>query len=222
MTFTTLLSLAVAMALFGASPGPGIFAVVSRALSTGFGSAMLLTVGLVAGDLLWLTLAASGLGMVAEMMGDFFIVLKIGGGLYLAWMGVKAWRAPAVGLSDDEVSALQRPSALGTLASGLAVTLSNPKAILFYMAILPTLLDLDTITPTGLVLAGAVVAVVLTLVCAAYAFLASRARRVLQSPQAAPQTGQTSAAIPSDSGWPLFHVLMAVFMTFEPHLQAHG
>lgn len=195
MDLSTVLSLAITMALFGASPGPGIFAVVSRALSVGFASAMLLTLGLVIGDLVWLSLAVSGLGMVAEMMGEFFIVVKIGGGLFLAWMGIKAWRAPAEGLSDSVLANAQRPDAIGTLLGGLAVTMGNPKAILFYMAILPTVLDLSTITGGGLVLAAVVVVVVLTLVCAVYAFLASRARRMLQSPAAMRRLNRTSGAL---------------------------
>lgn len=187
----TILSLAIAMALFGASPGPGIFAVVSRALSSGFGNAMLLTFGLILGDLTWLTLPASGMSMIADMMGDFFIVLKIGGGLYLAWMGIKAWRAPAEQghfgpshPSGDGFDNTRQSRTGGTLLAGLAVTLSNPKAILFYMAILPTVLDLNAISTSGLITAGLIVGVVLALVCAAYAFLASRARRILQSPRA--------------------------------------
>ncbi len=189
----TMLSFALAMALFGASPGPGIFAVVSRALSGGFASAMLLTLGLIAGDLVWLTLAASGMSVVAEMMGEFFVALKIVGGLYLVWMGVKTWRAPVV--AADLAAPVVRPSAMGTLMGGLAVTLSNPKAILFYMAILPTLLDLSTITASGLVMAAAVVVLVLALVCAGYAFLASRARRVLQSPGAMKRLNRASGVL---------------------------
>jgi threonine/homoserine/homoserine lactone efflux protein len=193
LDLSTLLSFAVAMALFGASPGPGIFAVVSRALSGGFGSAMLLTLGLILGDLVWLTLAASGMSMVAEMMGEFFVALKIIGGLYLVWMGIKTWRAPVK--ATDIAAPTVRPSTSGTLMGGLAVTLSNPKAILFYMAILPSVLDLNTITASGLVMAGAVVVLVLMLVCAAYAFLASRARRVLQSPGAMKRLNRASGVL---------------------------
>jgi threonine/homoserine/homoserine lactone efflux protein len=193
LDLSTILSLAIAMALFGASPGPGIFAVVGRALNVGFANAMLLTFGLILGDLVWLTLAVSGLSVVAEMMGEFFVALKVIGGLYLAWMGIKAWRAPAdpAALGGTVV----RPKAAGTLAGGLAVTLSNPKAILFYMAILPTVLDLDSITAGGLVVAGAVVTVVLAMVCGVYAFLASRARQMLQSPRAMKRLNRASGAL---------------------------
>lgn len=198
-----LFTLAVAIFLFGASPGPGIFAVVARALASGFWPAMALSAGLAAGDLVWLVAAVSGLAVVAQAMGEFFIILKIAGGLYLAWLGVKAWRSrPVPAPEEGVVVPVVGPDArsrtrqiLGTFTGGVAVTLSNPKAILFYLAVLPTILNLDAFTPAGLVSAGAVVVVVLMVVCGGYAFLADRARRVLRSQRAMRRVNRVSGVL---------------------------
>lgn len=195
MGLESILTLAVAVLLFGASPGPGIFAVVARALSAGLRPALALSAGLITGDLIWLTAAASGLAVVAQAMGDFFIVLKVAGGLYLAWMGVKAWRSRPQALADGTPAAAPDKSLLATLAGGVTVTLSNPKAILFYLAVLPTILDLDAITLPGLLTAGAVVVVVLVAVCGTYAVLAARARALLSSEKAVRRLNRTSGAL---------------------------
>ncbi|MGC2857674.1 LysE family translocator [Novispirillum sp. DQ9] len=197
MGLDSVLTLAVAVLLFGASPGPGIFAVVARALSAGFRPAIALSAGLIIGDLVWLTAAASGLAVIAQAMGEFFIVLKIAGGLYLAWLGVKAWRSRPEPLdaTTTTTTPARRQGVLATVAGGVAVTLSNPKAILFYLAILPTILDLNAITLPGLLTAGAVVVVVLLAVCGAYALLAARARTLLRSEAAMRRLNRTSGVL---------------------------
>lgn len=194
MPLDSLLTLAIAIFLFGASPGPGIFAVVARALASGFWPAMALSAGLAVGDLVWLTAAVSGLAVIAQAMGEFFIVLKIAGGLYLAWLGVKAWRSRPE-ITGDEAPAVRRGGMAATFMGGIAVTLSNPKAILFYLAVLPTILDLNTITASGLIAAASVVVVVLMIVCGAYAFAADRARRLLRSERAMRRLNRASGAL---------------------------
>lgn len=189
----SLLTLALAIFIFGASPGPGIFAVVARALASGFWPAMVLALGLAVGDLVWLTAAVSGLTVIVQAIGEAFIVLKVAGGLYLAWLGVKAWR------SRPETPTAEAPprrgGVAGTFAGGIAVTLSNPKAILFYLAVLPTILRLETLTAGDVASAGAVVVAVLMIVCGAYAFLADRARRLLRSERAMRRLNRVSGAL---------------------------
>lgn len=191
----SLITLAVAIFLFAASPGPGIFAVVARALASGFWPAVALSVGLTAGDLIWLVAAASGLSVIAQSMGGFFVLLKMAGGLYLAWLGVRTWRArprPVTTVVDDDPA---RKGPIAGFLGGVAVTLSNPKAILFYMAVLPTLFDVGSVDTAGLLTAGAVVAAVLMTVCGGYAFVAARARAVFQSEPAMRRLNRISGGL---------------------------
>lgn len=201
MTTDSLLTLALAILVFGASPGPGIFAVVARALSQGFGAAMAMTGGLILGDLVFLTLAVSGMSALAATMGEAFLVLKLAGGAYLVWLGVKAWRSKPEPVSTGEAGATAAGHGpLRVFLGGFAVTLSNPKAILFYAAILPTILDLQAIDAAGLVAAGAVVAAVLLVVCAGYALLAAGARGVFTSSKAMRRLNRVSGALLMGAG----------------------
>lgn len=200
MTTDSLLTLALAILVFGASPGPGIFAVVARALSQGFGAAMAMTGGLILGDLVFLTLAVSGMSALAATMGEAFLVLKLAGGAYLVWLGVKAWRTEPVPVGAAETGAAAARGPLRSFLGGFVVTLSNPKAILFYAAILPTILDLQAIDAAGLVAAGAVVAAVLLVVCAGYALLAAGARGVFTSSKAMRRLNRVSGALLMGAG----------------------
>ena len=91
MTLISTLALAGAMFLLAVTPGPGVFATVARSLASGFGHAAVVVAGIVTGDLLFLLLAIFGLASFAELLGDFFLVVKIAGGLYLLWLGYRIW-----------------------------------------------------------------------------------------------------------------------------------
>ncbi len=175
MNFLTILSLSVAMLILAASPGPGVFATVACALSSGFKSALIVVAGIVLGDIIFLGFAIFGLSFVAQAIGEFFIFVKITGGLYLVWLGIKMWRAKPI---ENDIVATQRQEIhwRGNFISGLLITLSNPKVILFYCGFLPTFLDLSKLSLADIVAVGCVIATILFVVLAAYAFLASSAR----------------------------------------------
>ncbi len=86
----------MAMLILAASPGPGVFATVARALSSGFRPAVGVIAGIVAGDIIFLGLAVFGLSVIAQAMGEFFFIIKIVGGAYLIWLGLKMWRAKSI------------------------------------------------------------------------------------------------------------------------------
>lgn len=119
-----------------ATPGPGVFAIVARALNGGFRSTIPAVVGNTLGDLILMSLSAFGLAVVARQMGGLFLIVKLAGAAYLIWLGYKSWTAP-VALPDGQAS----PG--GGFWSQLALTLGNPKAIVMFVAILPTTIDLN-------------------------------------------------------------------------------
>ncbi len=176
MNSITILSLSVAMVILAVSPGPGVFATVARALSSGFKPALEVVAGIVLGDIIFLGFAIFGLSLVAQAVGEFFIFIKIAGGLYLIWLGVKMWRSTPI---KHMVAPEQKETHWTTnFTSGLFITLSNPKVILFYCGFLPTFLDLSRLSVTDIVIVGSVIASILFLVLAGYAFLASSARHL--------------------------------------------
>ena len=125
------------MTVLAASPGPGVFGVISRSLSSGVRKTLFMIAGIVTGDLIYLTFAIFGLTYVAQNMGRLFTVIRIAGGLYLVWIGIKTFLARVPEGEGKKGSGKNRPFAV--YLSGLLITLSNPKVILFYCGFLPRL-----------------------------------------------------------------------------------
>ena len=182
MSFETYIALALAMFVLAVTPGPGMFATIARALHGGFRPALSMIAGIVTGDLLFLLLAIFGLAVVAETLGEFFLIVKVLGGLYLIWLGWKMWRAEPTPVAIGEDGGDRQPAA--GFIPGLTITLGNPKVIIFYVAFLPTFIDLAQLTALNIAAVATVVSVVLASVLAAYAFLAARTRAVFKSRRA--------------------------------------
>ena len=190
ISLETLLAFTLAMVLLAASPGPGFLMVVARALTGGFAAGLAAIAGLVLGDIVFLVLAIVGLSALAAVMGEFFLVVKVLGAAYLIWLGVKTWRSRP-SLPEMETTGEEGADAPGarlphhrSMALGFFVTLGNPKAILFYGALLPTFVNVAALTAADAVLLSGVVTLVLFLVLGVYAFLAARAGRLLKSDRA--------------------------------------
>lgn len=171
---------ALALAVAVATPGPGILAVASCAIGRGFRAAFGFTMGIVAGDVIFFLLSVFGLAALAAAMGEFFLLVKILGGAYLVWLGIKLWR------TQPQVAELRdRPEAergfLRNALAGAAVTLSNPKAIGFYAGLLPTIVDIGRLRAVDIAIMTGIVMVVVALIPLAYAAAAARARGFLAS-----------------------------------------
>ena len=176
MTLYSAFGFALAMLVLAASPGPGVFATTARAMASGFRPSLAVIWGIVLGDIIFLLFAAFGLSMVARIMGNLFFIVKICGGAYLVWLGIKIWLQKPEPVQNHQNSTTR--SKWGNFVSGLIITLSNPKVILFYCGFLPTLLDLSALTIIDLAFVVAIITIVLSGVLATYAFLASHARRM--------------------------------------------
>ena len=181
------------MLILAASPGPGVFATVARALASGFRPALAVICGIVLGDIIFLLFAAFGLAMVSRVLGNLFFIVKICGGAYLIWLGIKIWLKdpePVSGTQDSHTR-----SQWGNFASGLVITLSNPKVILFYCGFLPTFLDLSTLTVFDLAIVVAIITAVLVGVLGAYAYLASRARKMFTNRRSVRRLNRTAGGV---------------------------
>jgi threonine/homoserine/homoserine lactone efflux protein len=177
-----ILPYALALFVAAASPGPNVAAIVSSGIARGFPPAAALALGVVVGDVFWVMLVVAGLSLLAQQLGPVFLAVKIVGGLYLAWLGWKLWRAPV-----EAPSLVPAPAGARSLSRqfllGFGLTLANPKAILFHAGVMPTLLDLERATlPDALVLA-VVVTVTVGTVHLSYARMASKARLFLGDPR---------------------------------------
>ncbi len=192
MTFTSSLALAADVFILAISPGPGMLAVAARAMGSGFRSSLAVIAGIVLGDLIFLLLAIFGLAMLAEALGGLFTIVRILGGFYLVWLGVKLWRKTP---SPDERASRRLPSrTLGNFTSGLGIALSNPKVIIFYGSFLPNFLDLHALTRAEVAVTVLIVASIVTIVLGGYALAASRARHLFSSPRAVQRLNRTAGA----------------------------
>lgn len=181
MTVATLLAYAGALFIAAAIPGPGMTAIVARALGSGFRPTFFMGLGLILGDLCYLTAVVLGLSYLAQTFVAPFLVVKFAGAVYLGYIAYKLWTA---GLLPQEVEA-RKASGLGSsFLSGLFVTLGNPKTMLFYVALVPTLIPLEAIGPTDYAALAGITFVVLMAVLIPYIMLAARARMLLKQPSA--------------------------------------
>jgi threonine/homoserine/homoserine lactone efflux protein len=182
MSFTGLLVFAAAYLAIVIMPGPGVTALVARVLTRGMRGAPAFIAGFVTGSLAWFAVAAAGLAVVAAAFAPVFVVIRYAGAAYLLYLAWKLWNAPsrAAGAEADE-----SPDRLGRLfLAGLAINLGNPKVMVFFLALLPTVVDLGDLTLAGSVKLAAVIAAVASSVLTIYALAAARARRLFTAPRA--------------------------------------
>lgn len=182
MDLAGLFVFATALFLAAASPGPGVAAIVARVLGRGTSGAVAFTAGVAVGDVVWLTIAVVGLAAVAQTFHGVFAVIKYLGAAYLLFLAWKLWTAPVA--PHEVVADARREHPAKLFLGGLAVTMGNPKVMVFYLALLPTLLDVARVTVLGYAELVGVTLGVLALVFAAYIVLAARARRLIASPRA--------------------------------------
>jgi threonine/homoserine/homoserine lactone efflux protein len=193
MDLAGLLLFSSALFIAAASPGPGIAAIVARVLGRGPKGAVAFSMGVALGDVVWLTFAILGLAALAQAFHGVFLVIKYLGAAYLLYIAYKIWTAPAVAKDIEAEAGSEHPAKL--LFGGLALTLGNPKTIVFYLALLPTFLDLTRITVLGYAELVAATLCVLGVVFAGYIVLAARARRLFTTPKAISLLNRTTGAM---------------------------
>lgn len=180
MDLFTSLAFLGAIFIFMATPGPGVLAVVSRALGSGLPYALSMSVGMVVGDIVFLLLSIYGLSIVASKFYTLFLIVKISGGLYLVYIGYKMF------ISKNSSFLLQKSKKrglFGDFLSGLFITLSNPKVIAFYIGFLPTFVDLQNITFKDTVIVVTMVLTTLVFILSFYAYFASKAKENIKNPK---------------------------------------
>jgi threonine/homoserine/homoserine lactone efflux protein len=190
---TGLVVFAAALFIAAASPGPGIAAIVARVLGRGTAGAVAFTAGVAVGDVVWLTFAILGLSALAQAFHGVFEAVKYAGAAYLLWLAFKMWTAPvAVHALEADVA---RENPLRLFLGGLAVTMGNPKVMVFYLALLPSLIDVARVTVAGYAALVVATLSVLAVVFGAYVVLAARARRLFTSPRALKMVNRGTGAV---------------------------
>lgn len=162
------------------TPGPVWMALVARTLSGGFGSAWPLALGVVIGDILWPIIAILGLSWVAMQYDGLLDLLKYVATLIFFVLGFSLISNPDRAVNND--NRLTRPGQLAGFIAGVAIILSNPKAILFYIGVLPGFFDLSRVTLLDIVAICAISAVLPFLGNLTLSIMVDRVRHLLSSP----------------------------------------
>ncbi|MDP4002999.1 LysE family translocator [Methylobacterium sp. NEAU K] len=192
MTAAPFVTYALALCVAAAVPGPGVVALVARALGSGFRAAMAFAAGLILGDLTYLAAAVFGLALIAETLGEVFVVVRLCAGVYLAYLAFRLWRSAG---ATDRIEGGPADRPLASFVAGITITLANPKTIVFYLAVLPTIVDLRNVTGGDFAALVAVTALVIAGVMTTYAALAARARDSLRRPGFRARLNRSAAAI---------------------------
>jgi threonine/homoserine/homoserine lactone efflux protein len=173
-----------------ATPGPAVIAIVARALSSGFRSAVPGSLGILVGDLILMTLSALGLAMVAKAMGQWFLIVKIAGALYLLYLGYKYWTAEV----PEHGEAVTQSASRGFLAY-LGLTLGNPKAIAFFVALLPLAVNPRALNLIGYLQLCIATFVLIPAITLGYAALAAQLSRFVASRKARKRINKGAGAV---------------------------
>lgn len=182
MPLDTWLAFFVASWLISLSPGAGAISCMSAGMRFGYRRALPNIVGLELGILFVLAVVATGLGAVLAASTAAFTAVKWLGVGYLVWLGIQQWRAPAIS-PDMEAAAATGSGAKALLLRGFLVNATNPKGLLFMLAVLPQFIDPARPQLIQYVICGSTLLFTDLVVMSGYTGLAARALRLLRAPR---------------------------------------
>ena len=194
MSLETWLAFFAACWVISLSPGAGAIASMSSGLRYGFWRGYWNALGLQVALVVQIAIVAAGLGAVLAASDMAFTLIKWFGVGYLVYLGIKQWRALPADLSEDSaIRPIGKPVAL--IARGFLVNISNPKAMVFILAILPQFIDPQAPLFAQYVIIAATMVVVDMIVMAGYTGLASRVLRALKTPKQQRRMNRTFAGL---------------------------
>lgn len=204
VTLTQLALYSGALLVLFLTPGPVWVALIARGLSGGFHAAWPLALGVVFGDVAWSVLAIFGISWILSVYGGFLELLKWVACAVFLFMGYMVIRNADKAIASD--SRLTRPGMWAGFVAGLVVIISNPKAILFYMGMLPGFFDLSALVWQDILAIAILSAIVPLAGNLVLAFFMDRARDLMRSPGALRRMNLTA-------GWLLVGVGLVIPLT---------
>ena len=172
MLLSTWITFVIAGAIIAISPGSGAVLSMSHGLAYGLKKASATVFGLQLGLLLVFAIAGAGVGSLLLASETAFNVVKIVGALYLIYLGVSQWRAKVVPVADAAAPE-QHPTVKRRVVTGFLTNATNPKGIIFMVAVLPQFISQDAALLPQLLILGATMVTIDTVVMHGYALLAA-------------------------------------------------
>ncbi len=184
MTITGSIAFFVIMAVLAAIPSSSALLIVVQSAAKGVRNGVATAIGVVAGDLILMSMAIFGMTALATQLGALFVVIKYLAAAYLIWFGIGLLRSYHQGTKQSrfEVVAEKRQGGIiASFGSGLLLTMGDLKAIFFYSSLLPTFLDLKGLTGSDVLLVTGIMVVAVGGAKIAYAFGAEKASHAIRA-----------------------------------------
>ena len=194
MALDTWLAFFLASWIISLSPGAGAIASMSSGLQYGFVRGYWNAIGLQLGLAMQIAVVAGGLGAILAASSTAFYAIKWFGVAYLVYLAVKQWRALPMDMTDDAaVRPIGKPMAM--MFRGFLVNASNPKALVFMLAVLPQFVNPQAPLLIQYLILGATMIGVDMIVMAGYTGLASKVLRLLRTPKQQKRVNRTFAGL---------------------------
>ncbi|WP_428151296.1 LysE family translocator [Brevundimonas sp.] len=171
------------MAVMAVTPGPANLFSIATGMERGKKAVLIAVAGMNVATLVWFGAAALGLGALVTAFPEVFRWVAIAGAIYVAWLGVSsirgAFKPAAAGVSTEGRTHLRRPAFI----DGFLVQIANPKAVLFFTAVLPPFIDIDRPAAPQLALFAAAVIGMDVLTMSAYGLSGAVLARRMSEPR---------------------------------------
>jgi homoserine/homoserine lactone efflux protein len=182
VSLETWLAFLAAACLISISPGAGVISCMAAGLRFGLARGMWNIFGLITGILFTMLVVAVGLGALLAASTIAFTVVKWLGVVYLVWLGVQQWRAPAIAIDPDAAASELGGTRRQLYVRGFLVNATNPKGIVFMLAVLPQFIEPAKPLVAQYAICGATLMATDLVVMSAYTAFAAKALRLLRKP----------------------------------------
>lgn len=201
MTVEFSLAYFVTVFVFSITPGPGVFALIAKALKQGGNACWGLAIGMTMSDIVYLLLVVWGLAYIANEYQLIFVLIRWCGAAYLLCLAWQIWHAPIVLSRNAAIKT--RSKGVGFIlsyAEGMLISATNPKVMLFYIAFLPTFVDLTVLTNQDVIWVVGLNFMALMLGLMLIAFGASKARKLFSQHKSVQRLNRATAGLMAIAG----------------------
>ena len=177
MSFSNAITILVTMFVLSIVPGPSVFLIIVRSMTSNLSQGLITIGGIVFANIIFIMFVVYGVGALVASMDGLYKIIKFSGSAYLFWLGVKLLMTKAKMVEIEEVV---ESSWKANFIAGFIVTISAPRAILFYVSFLPNVIDLNKAKVPDVLLLMLIAAIAVGGAKLPYALLAYKSSLFLQ------------------------------------------
>jgi len=177
MSFSNATTILVTMFVLSIVPGPSVFLIIVRSMTSNLSQGLITIGGIVFANIIFIMFVVYGVGALVASMDGLYKIIKFTGSAYLFWLGIKLLSSKAKTVEIEEVA---ESSWSANFIAGFIVTISAPRAILFYVSFLPNVIDLTKARAPDVLLLMLIAAIAVGGAKLPYALLAYKSSLFLQ------------------------------------------